>query len=316
MESQSINAEEHVRAANPWYRCAVSTAIVSATFSLIVLLFLVLNYGKSRVVDTQEETRLLNLKTELEDKPDDQELMSRIRTLDLQTRQRRLRAVDRADKGSYLLLGGVVVLLTSIGIMGAMKKKPPIPRLGTEEPDQQVHEANFARWAVTAGMVVLGSGALLLALKPPVDFAGTGTAGTSVASANDPNKNWPSFRGPEGNGVSAYTNIPSRWEGKTGDGILWKTKVPLPGNNSPIVWGNRIFLSGGDPNGMAVFCFDTASGKLLWKGDVTKAPVKPDEEPIEPMEDTGWAAPTAVTNGRFVCAIFVTGSGRKALACR
>lgn len=305
METQMNDITEQVQAASPWYRSAVATAMVSTTFCLIVLVFLVLNYGKSRVIDTHHETQLLALKTKLQDQSDNGELLSQVRTLDLQIRQRRLRAVDRSRKGGYLLLGGVIVLLVSVGIAGALKQKLPTPGPSAEGPDQQVLEAKFARWAVTAGLVVLGSGALLLVSRPAVDLAGVGASGSSAKG--DTSTNWPSFRGFEGNGISPYTNVPTRWDGKTGEGILWKTKVPLPGNNSPIVWGNRIFLSGGDPNGLAVFCFDAASGRLLWTGDVTRAPLKADEEPLEPMEDTGWAAPTTVTDGRRVYAMFVTG---------
>jgi len=307
MESQKDNISEHVQSTSPWYRSAVATAMVSATFSFIVLLFLVLNYGKSKIVDTEDEARLLALRAQVYEQPDNEELLSQVRTLDLQIRQRRLRAVDRSRKGGYLLLGGVVVLLVSIGVAGALKKKLPTPGLSAEGPDQQVHEAKFARWSVTAGLIVLAAGALLLTLKPSIDFAGTGAEGSSIASAGDASQNWPSFRGFEGNGISPYTNMPTRWDGKTGEGILWKTKVPLPGHSSPLVWGHRIFLTGGDPNALAVFCFDTASGKLLWRGDVTRAPMKDDEEPLEPMEDTGWAAPTAVTDGKHVYAMFVTG---------
>jgi len=306
MTSQNNNPSEHIRP-NPWYKCAVATAIVSGVFSFVVLMFLVLNYGKSLVVDSEDEVQLLSLKAELQDKPDNEELLARIRTLDLQIRQRRFRAVDRSRKGGYLLLSGVVVLLINFGIAGALRKKLPTPRLSAEGTDQQVYEAKFARWSVTAGLVVLCSGALLLALKPSIDFVGIGDEGSSVALSQDPSKNWPSFRGPEGNGVSAYTNVPSRWDGKTGEGILWKTKVPLPGHSSPVIWGNRIFLSGGNPNELAVFCFDADSGKLLWRGDVTRAPMKEDEEPLEPMEATGWAAPSAVTDGKHVYAMFVTG---------
>lgn len=307
METQNNNIQENIQTNSPWYRCSVATAIISASFSLIVLFFLLLNYGKSRVIDTEDETKLLNLRSQVYEQPENEELLSQVRVLDLEIRQRRFRAVDRSRKGGYLLFGGVVVLLTSIGIAGALKKKLPMPQLSAVEPTQQVHEAKSGRWAVTAGTIVLGLGALLLAVKPSIDFAGTGEGDASAAFSQDPGKNWPSFRGPEGLGVSAYTNIPTHWDGKTGEGIRWKTKIPLPGNNSPIVWGNRIFLTGGDPNELAVFCFDTDSGKILWKGDVTPAPLKEGEEPLEPMEDTGWAAPTAVTDGERVYAIFVTG---------
>jgi outer membrane protein assembly factor BamB len=68
-----------------------------------------------------------------------------------------------------------------------------------------------------------------------------------------------------------------------------------------------VFLSGGDPNGLQVYCFDAASGALLWTGDVTRAVPKEGEEPFEPMEDTGFCASTVATNGRHVCAIFATG---------
>jgi outer membrane protein assembly factor BamB len=65
-------------------------------------------------------------------------------------------------------------------------------------------------------------------------------------------------------------------------------------------------LSGGDPNGLQVYCFDGSSGDLLWADDVERVP-DADEEPFEPQEYTGFAAPTVVTDGRRVCAIFATG---------
>jgi len=119
-------------------------------------------------------------------------------------------------------------------------------------------------------------------------------------------KNWPRFRGPEGPGISAYTNVPSSWNGKTGEGILWKTPVPLPGENSPIVWENRVFLTGATENKREVYCFDGDSGKLLWQKAVENIPGSPLETP-KVMEDTGFAAPTAVTDGQRVYAIFANG---------
>ena len=290
-----------------WYRSAVTTAIVCAAFSLIVLALFVTNYVRGRIVDLRWETQSENLKIQLRQNPDDKQLLLRIRKLDLEFRQHRIRRLDFSRKGSYLLFGSVVIFLIALKCAGTFKKKIPAPQVLGDKRSEQLRQAALARWAVTAGLVVLGSGALFLTMSTDIDFSGTGAAITSYPSAEQISENWPGFRGPGGLGISAYTNVPADWNGKTGDGILWKTRVPLPGHNSPVVWSDRVFLSGGDPNELQVFCFDAVSGRLLWTGDVTHAPLKSDEEPFEEVEYTGFASPTVVTDGRRVYAIFATG---------
>ena len=304
--SHNESASEHVQATSSWYRCAVATAVLSAVFSIVVCAFILMNYGRSKMVGTAEETTLADLKLEIRSKPDDEQLLSRIRQFDLQVRQQRIRALDRSRKGSYLLLSGVVFFIISLRSAIEFKKKPPAPHSGADQLTEQVGNAKFARWAVTGGLVILGSGSLFLATRPKIDFVKAGAASASLFSMDDVAKNWASFRGPNGAGISTHTNVPTRWSGKTGEGILWKTEIPLPGNNSPVIWGDRIFLSGADPNSRQVFCFDTSSGGLLWKGDILGLP-KSNEEPLEIMEDTGFAAPTVATDGRRVYAIFATG---------
>jgi outer membrane protein assembly factor BamB len=300
------NTSQHVQATSSWYRCAVATAVLSAIFSIVVCAFILMNYGRSRMVGTAEEKTLADLRLEIRNKPDDEQLLSLVRQFDLQVRQQRLRAVDRSHKGSYLLLSGIVVFVISLRSAIVFKKKPPAPQPGADQLKEQARNAKFARWAVTGGLVILGLCSFFMAARPQIDFAKAGTTDSSSYSMADIVKNWASFRGPNGAGISSHTNIPSHWDIKTGEGILWKTKIPLPGNNSPVVWGDRIFLSGADPNNRQVFCFDTSSGELLWKGDVLGL-TRSDEEPLEVMEETGFAAPTVVTDGRRVYAIFPTG---------
>jgi len=309
MKTHIDSTSKNTEATNPWYRSAVTTALVCAAFSLIVLALFVTNYVRGRIIDAKWEIQSENLKIELRQNPDDKQLLLRIRQLDLEFRQHRIRRLDFSRKGGYLLFGSVVIMLIALKCADTFKKKIPAPQVLSNRSDESAwaDQATLARWAVTAGLAVLGSGTLILAMSTEIDFGGTGAAIISYPSAEQISENWPSFRGPGGLGISAYTNVPADWNGKTGDGILWKTKIPLPGNNSPVVWGDRVFLSGGDPNKLQVFCFDAVSGRLIWTGDVTRAPLKSDEEPFEVMEDTGFAAPTVVTDGRRVYAIFATG---------
>jgi len=126
------------------------------------------------------------------------------------------------------------------------------------------------------------------------------------AARPDIQGNWPCFRGPGGAGVSAHTNIPKHWDGPSGAGILWKSPIPLAGNNSPIVWEDRVFISGGKGDELEVYCFDGSSGKRLWTGSVPMTRPAGNRD-LEVMEDTGLAAPTMVTDGKRVCAIFASG---------
>jgi hypothetical protein len=221
-----------------------------------------MNYGRSRMADTAEETALANLKLEIRSKPDDEQLLSRIRQFDLQVRQQRIRALDRSRKGSYLLLSGVVVFMISLRSAIAFKKKPPAPQPVADQLTEQVCNAKFARWAITGGLVILCSGSLFLATRPEIDFVKAGAADASSYNMDDIAKNWASFRGLNGAGISTHANVPTRWSGKTGEGILWKTEIPLSGHNSPVIWGDRVFLSGAGPNSRQVYCFDASGYRL------------------------------------------------------
>jgi outer membrane protein assembly factor BamB len=292
--------------ANPWCQAARTTAQVGAAFAAIFTVLLVVNLVGSAVIGPGRETKLAALKVQVLKEPGNQALLSEIRQLDLKIRRDRLWRLAFADTAAYMLLGSIIVLVVAGKLAGGMVKALPRPQPALERGEWQVKEAKQARWGVAGGLAVLAVGMLLVGMTKWVSFVQGGDSGSPYASAEERNAQWPRFRGPRGAGISAYTNISTSWNAKTGEGIAWKTPVPLKGHNSPVVWGDRVFLSGADPNGRQVYCFDGKSGNLLWTGEVPTTPL-PAGEVFEINEDTGYACPTVATDGRRVYAMFPTG---------
>ena len=75
---------------------------------------------------------------------------------------------------------------------------------------------------------------------------------------------WSRFRGPNGTGISQATTIPVRWTEKD---YNWKITLPGVGHSSPVLWGNRIFLTSADAETAQrlILCLDAADGHVLWQ---------------------------------------------------
>ncbi|MFP4104538.1 MAG: PQQ-binding-like beta-propeller repeat protein [Phycisphaerae bacterium] len=136
----------------------------------------------------------------------------------------------------------------------------------------------------------------------------TAVAAADVKWPDDFQKNWPFWRGFGGSGISPHKDIPLEFDEKTGKNILWKTKVPLAGLSSPVVWGDKVFLSGGSKEKREVYCFSVDTGKLLWTGTYKSDPKAPKDYPYyQQMEKQMHAAPTCAVDGKRVYAHFANG---------
>ena len=300
-QSDGKNTENGMKTS--WYEAAKGAAVAGGIFSVIVLGLLIVNYLQIKLLDPLRTERLENLKIKLIETPNNEQLLSQIRELDLQIRKDRIRRYDFSKKGGLFLLGAVAVFLIGIKTAKACKKKLPYPIAPTDLQLQQSRQAVKARWVMTAILPLLAAVALLFVSNNKINFS---DAGISYPSDEEIAKNWPSFRGPQGSAISAYTNVPDKWNGKSGEAIIWKSEVPLPGHSSPVIWNDRVFLSGANKEKRQVYCFDAVSGRLLWQADVTNPSLAADKA-IEMGEDTGYAAPTVATDGSRVCAIFPNG---------
>jgi outer membrane protein assembly factor BamB len=134
--------------------------------------------------------------------------------------------------------------------------------------------------------------------------------------------NWPSFRGPQASGVAEKQNLPDKWDVKTGENILWRVPIPGLAHSSPIVWGDRVFVTSaistnpkatfkpglygdGDSSDdrstqrFVTYAIDKRTGKILWERVAYEGP------PIDRRHiKSTYASSTPATDGRVVVSWF------------
>jgi len=223
--------------------------------------------------------------------------------------------------GTYKNLGSEVELLIASGPEGC--GGPGKYRYETDgkhlsfnvvSDDCQVRQAilNRSTWRPSDEAVV----------KPVREIVSTGNGKPPARPIASDKGSWPSFRGPHASGIAEGQNLPDQWNGKTGDNILWHTPIPGLAHSSPVVWGDRIFVTSavstdpkasfrpglyGDGDASAdrskhrfmVYALDKQSGKILWER------VAYEGEPREKRHiKATYANSTPVTDGRIVVAWF------------
>jgi outer membrane protein assembly factor BamB len=320
-----------------WAQTCSRIALIAGVFSLLLGALLIFNSfrlyrgpgnGKLRLVEASELRPLKLALRETQQEEQSKQLKAEIRRRDQELRHEYFRRERLASRGGLLLLGGAAVFILALQLARHLRRPPiPVPNIPLRREDP-VRTAALAAKAVTGTTLALAGLTMtlfwgtssqwqnFLSSEPAAGSGGAPAAGGSAdSSASDPGwfpsaaeiaANWPCFRGPAGSNITTLADLPATWDGTSGKNILWKTEIGLPGENSPVVWGKHVFLTGATDKRREVYCFDAASGALLWKEPVS-TPQAEGTEPLEVMEDTGFAAPTAATDGRRVFAIFANG---------
>lgn len=115
-------------------------------------------------------------------------------------------------------------------------------------------------------------------------------------------ENWPQFRGPTGQGRSSETDVPLQWSAT--ENVVWKTELPGESWSSPIVWGDRVFVTTATEAGQScrVLSLDRDTGRVLWDREVFN------QVPRRKEGRNSYATPTPATDGERVYACFYDGS--------
>lgn len=312
-----------------WSTACLRIAAVAGAFTLVLGALLLFNStrlyttddGKVRLVEANE---LLPLKSILRHDPKNEQLKEQIRLRDQQLRTEYFRREQLASRGGWLLVAGAIVFIATLQL-GLHLRRPrfPMPTLSPTPPDPAKAAAISGRAVAGTILALAGlSTALVIGVTPrwekPVSEPSPDQKSTiKIQKSDSPDPdwfptpeeikaNWPRFRGPGGLATATIPDLPPSWNGESGENILWKSEVPLPGENSPLVWGDHLYLTGATDKKREIYCLDTKDGKLLWTTPISTPQGSAAEAP-EILDETGFAASTAVTDGRRVFAIFANG---------
>jgi len=288
------------------YKVALGLAIVAGIFSVVVSALLWMDFSRRKAEDPLDTPQFKALKADLVLRPQDEDLKQQIRDLDLELRKAYFRQRKFTQVGSWLLLCGVAVFLAAGKWARTLRQNPPMPEPEPTPQDTETNMTRTARWSVAVFAIVLVGVAILLSWVFRSELPETTeelaammetdrgdqqpqrptrpAESPAIPLDEETLRNWPRFRGPGGLGISHHADVPTTWDGASGEGILWKKPVPLEGNSSPVLWNGRVFLTGANDRRREVYCFDADTGELLWQKDVPGDPQA--AEPPEVMEDT------------------------------
>jgi outer membrane protein assembly factor BamB len=312
--------------------------IIAGIFTALVGLLLILNYLQIHSGDPLNSAAIKSLVDRLSQEPDNQKLTEEVRLMDLLARKAYFTSIWQIKTGAYLMIFGAVVFVFALRVLQKI-------RFSIEEPlkstlSEKMARQKTQRWIAVAGLSLLAMAGLSAAFTvnylkgfdvkkittktesstiEQLDISSSdttalakdsaGVADSSVVIPLNEKTVWQqqnSFRGALGNGVSSATGVPSNWDGTTKKNVLWKSPITVGGNSSPIIWGDKLFLTGAANNRRVVYCFDRNTGKKLWEQDVKQIPGSPSTQP-KTSDDTGLAAPTMAADGQAVFAIFGNG---------
>lgn len=119
-----------------------------------------------------------------------------------------------------------------------------------------------------------------------------------LASGRANAENWPQWRGPNNDGVSGEKGLPVEWSAEKN--VLWRLPLPGPGGATPVVWGDRVFVTSSKENELVLVCAST-DGKIVWEKSLGGG------NKLSMGDEGNSASPSPSTDGKHVWAMVGTG---------
>ena len=318
-------------------------AIVTVVFILALTAMLCVSYYQMQRVSPLETGVMETLKELNDANADNEALRQQIRELDLLSRKAYFVRAGQLKTGLYLLIGLVIVMIACLNLY--YKETKTLPEKDFDPIDDWMIKSRARKYIVRAAFIIALAGVGFVAIQQlkmtessseesetPVQSGDAAvetveetyglpeesadTLSTDTVSASEEEEaveerpvlkvSSKAFRGNNSSAVSSARDIATSWSLSSGKNILWQSSIPRHGYNSPVITGDKVFITGADEKARELYCYDVWTGELKWTLKADGIPGSPGTMP-KVNDDTGLAASTAATNGEQVAAIFATG---------
>jgi outer membrane protein assembly factor BamB len=286
---------------------------IAGGFTLVVALTMIFSLVQLKTINPLENPVLLSVKEQYDKDPANSVKAAQVRAMDLMARKAYFSSRWQVETGSYLLLAGAIVFIFCQRLISDNEKLNLL--MPGAKPDSSNQQKKNRKYLITSATVIsltaiIASFIIRNDLPDPTGQSVTysNTKSKNKETAPKPDKtNYPFFRGQDSRGIAGGTGYSTKWDGTTGTNVTWKIPIPKAGKSSPIIWDDKLFITGAQDMVCELYCISKKTGELLWTGSCSNIPGEPAVLP-KMDRDGGLAVPTAATNGKEVCAVFANGN--------
>jgi len=301
---------------------------IAGVFSVIVSLTMIFSLIQLKTINPLDNPAFASIKEEYDKDPENANKIEQVRAMDLMARKAYYATRRQIETGSYLLIAGAIIFIVCQRLIAGNDKV--LPSVPGDKPIPALRQQQGRKLLmISASVITVGailSSFLLRSNLPDIrtakrvktektaakDNEGSSLSdtGNNVIPAEefspDPT-NYPFFRGEDSHGIAGGKDYPTEWDAETGLNIKWKLPVPGYGKSSPVIWGDKLFLTTANGSNGEVYCIDKNTGDILWTFSASGIQGEPSVLPDMDAE-AGLAVSTAAINENSVCAIFANGN--------
>jgi outer membrane protein assembly factor BamB len=233
---------------------------ISGGFTLIVALTMIFSLIQLKVINPLDSPALLSVKEQFDKDPANAAKAEQVRAMDLMARKAYFSSRWQVEAGSYLLLAGGIIFILCQRLISGQEKRNPL--FSEEKPVSSAQKKGERQYLLVAASVICLT-AVTASFVMRTELPGLAGQSSAVAKEVKVNKetapkpddsNWPFFRGHNSQGIAGGSNYPTEWDGASGKNIDWKISTPKPGKSSPVIWDDKIFVTGAQDKICEIYC--------------------------------------------------------------